>query len=331
MKVVFRESDHTYWLGKKQLISVTSLLRKHGLSTDYTGIDPDVLRMAADKGKAVHKEIEDYIKNSEAGFTSELLDCIDIAAELGFVADDSEVILPCRDIPDNEADNYFFAGTADLVGFIGKSVVLVDIKTTAKADKKACAWQLSLYERLYGAQFDRLYMFHLGENSKAIRLERIPAEEIDRLLECERNGEIYQERGLVIASDLLARAQQAEQILKQAEAEKNAAEATAKEYRQMLYEAMGAQKIASWETLDKSMLITRIEPSTYEDKNGNKRTVYEIMADDIEFLTPKEKDDYKEKYNYYDEPPAPKAQQTQMNQVRPKPNLTPIDDDDLPF
>lgn len=260
-KVIFRESDHTYWLGEKQLISVTQLLKKHGLSTDYSMIKADVLQKAADKGNAVHKEIEDYNKNGEAGFTSELADYINITDELGFVADDSEVILPCGDIPDSEIDNHFMAGTTDLIGFIGDSVVLADIKTTAKPDIKACAWQLSLYEHLYGTKFDKMYMFHLGEKSKPIPIERIDETELNRLLECERNGEIYQEKGLAIDNGLIALAQRAENELARAERATKEAKEIAETYREILYKAMGDQKISSWETLDKSMLITRIDPS----------------------------------------------------------------------
>lgn len=262
MKVVFRETDHTYWLGDKQLISVTRLLKKHGLATDYTGISEEVLEKAANKGTLVHKEIENYIKNGEVGFTSELSDFIDITAELGFTAEDSEIILPAGEIPDDKVDDYFYAGTADLIGKIGDGYALADLKTTAKVDKRAYAWQLALYERLCGVKFDKLYIFHLGKNSKAIPIERISDAEVDRLLECERNGEIYSEPGLVITNELLARAQEAELELKRAEEVKKEAEATAKEYRQKLYEAMQRQNVSSWETADKSMLITCVAPST---------------------------------------------------------------------
>lgn len=262
MKVVFRETDHTYWLGDKQLISVTRLLKKHGLATDYTGISEEVLEKAANKGTLVHKEIENYIKNGEVGFTSELSDFIDITAELGFTAEDSEIILPAGEIPDDKVDDYFYAGTADLIGKIGDGYATADLKTTAKVDKRAYAWQLALYERLCGVKFDKLYIFHLGKNSKAIPIERISDAEVDRLLECERNGEIYSEPGLVIANELLARAQEAELELKRAEEVKKEAEATAKEYRQKLYEAMQRQNVSSWETADKSMLITCVAPST---------------------------------------------------------------------
>ena len=54
MRVVFNEEQHTYWLGDKRLISVTRLLKKHGLSTDYSAVNPDVLEKAAKKRSEEH-------------------------------------------------------------------------------------------------------------------------------------------------------------------------------------------------------------------------------------------------------------------------------------
>lgn len=262
MKVVFRESDHTYWLGDKRLISVTQLLKKHGLTVDYSGVDAETLEKAANKGTLVHKEIEDYIKNGEVGFTSELSDYIDITTELGFVPDYCEIILPNRDFTAEEADDCLYAGRVDIIGHCGEETVIIDVKTSSKVDKRGGAWQLSLYERQWGEKFAKMFILHLGKNSKAIPIERIPSAEVDRLLECERNGEIYSEPGLVIANELLARAQEAELELKRVEEAKKEAEATAKEYRQKLYEAMRQQNISSFETADKSMLITCVAETT---------------------------------------------------------------------
>ena len=102
MRVVFNEAEHTYTLGEKTLISVTQLLKKHGLSTNYANVDAEVLEKAANKGTAVHKEIENYIKNGDVGFTSELIDYIDITEQLQFMADDSEVILPAGEISEDK-------------------------------------------------------------------------------------------------------------------------------------------------------------------------------------------------------------------------------------
>lgn len=262
MRVIFNETNHTYTLGDKLLISVTQLLKKHGLVTDYSGVDAETLEKAAEKGKLVHKEIEEYIKTGEIGFTSELLDYINIAEEIEFVPDKSEVVLPDIDIDENEIDNYIYAGTADIIGNSKYGRTLIDIKTTQKVDRRGCAWQLSLYERQAGEKFDKMLVFHLGEKSKPISIDRIPEAEVDKLLECERNGEIYQEPGLVATGDLLAKAQAAEMELIRAEQAKKVAEAEAKGYRQKLYELMEKQGIASWETVDKAMKITLVAPTT---------------------------------------------------------------------
>jgi len=251
-KAIFRADDHTYWLGDKQLISVTQLMAKHGLSPDYSKVNKAVLNAKAERGSFIHKEIEDYIKTAEVGFTSELQDFITEAERLGFGEMESEVIV----------NSDLVAGTADLIAHTKNGKVLADIKTSLTIDKEACSWQLSLYERLSGQTFSSLVVFHLGEKSKAIPITRIAAEEIDKLLEAERNGELYTKPGLIVTEELLLQAQAAEAAVKAAEAAKKQAEEVANTFREMLYNAMGEQGISSWETLDKSMLITRIEPTT---------------------------------------------------------------------
>lgn len=255
-KVIFKESDHTYWLEDRRLISVTQLLKKHGLAQSFDDVDEEVLKSAAERGTMIHREIENYIKSGELGFTSEFMDFMDIVDEMALCKMQSETIV----------HDDLIAGTVDIMGvsmLSGEGLkVIADIKTGAKIDKRACAWQLSLYEYLSGEKFDGgLFVFHLGKSSKVIAVERIPEKEIYRLLECERNGEIYEEQGLLVTTDILERALAAERLLKEIEEQRTIAEETAKKYRQILYEAMGAQNISSWETRDKSMLITRVEPT----------------------------------------------------------------------
>ena len=145
------------------------------------------------------------------------------------------------------------------------------IKTTQRVDVRSCAWQLSLYERLAGVKFDRMFIFHLREEaSKIIEIERIPEAEIDRLLECERNGEIYHEPGLVVEGDLIACVEAAERELKIAEEVQKKAKEVSDGYRQKLYEFMTAQGIKTWETLDKSMQITRVDPYTKQGIDGKR-------------------------------------------------------------
>lgn len=60
----------------------------------------------------------------------------------------------------------------------------------------------------------------------------------------------------------------------------------------------------------------RLQNRTYEDKNENDRTVTEVVAKEVEFLAPKKKDIEPEEV-------------TRVKKTRPE--LEPIEDDDLPF
>nr|DAS38427.1 MAG TPA: Single strand binding protein [Caudoviricetes sp.] len=62
-------------------------------------------------------------------------------------------------------------------------------------------------------------------------------------------------------------------------------------------------------------VVGRLQNRTYKDKEGNNRIVTEVVAEDVEFLTPKRKDVEPEEV-------------TRVKKMRPE--LEPIDDD-LPF
>ena len=62
-------------------------------------------------------------------------------------------------------------------------------------------------------------------------------------------------------------------------------------------------------------IVGRLQNRTYKDKEGNNRIVTEVVAEDVEFLTPKKKDIEPEEV-------------TRVKKMRPE--LEPIDDD-LPF
>ena len=60
-KVFFSDIVHCYLNDKgEELIGVTSLMKKHGLGADYSGIPQDVLERAAERGSRVHRLLEDY-------------------------------------------------------------------------------------------------------------------------------------------------------------------------------------------------------------------------------------------------------------------------------
>ena len=54
----FDAEKHEYFDGEKRLISVTQLLKKHGLAPDYSGVSDSVLNAKAERGTLIHSEIE---------------------------------------------------------------------------------------------------------------------------------------------------------------------------------------------------------------------------------------------------------------------------------
>lgn len=67
----------------------------------------------------------------------------------------------------------------------------------------------------------------------------------------------------------------------------------------------------------KVAVVGSLQSRTYEDKDGNKRTVSEVVAAEVEFLGAKSDEPAAA-------PPPPKAEQTRMGMLTPAP-------DDLPF
>lgn len=63
----------------------------------------------------------------------------------------------------------------------------------------------------------------------------------------------------------------------------------------------------------KVAIVGELQTRTYEDKDGIKRYVTEVQADEVEFLSTKQE------------------QETPQAEDKPKGKLTPVDDEDLPF
>lgn len=187
MEVKFRESDHTYWLSDRQLISVTQLMKKHGLSADYSAVKADILNAKAERGSLIHKEIEEFINFAEEGFTDELDSFKNLIKEHKIIPTTSETIVY----------DDLVAGTIDVIGQCPSGRIIADVKTTSTLHKDALAWQLSIYEYLFqkvhpGANVSALFGIHLnGTSAKLVEVERKPREEIERLFECERNGALF--------------------------------------------------------------------------------------------------------------------------------------------
>lgn len=94
-----------------------------------------------------------------------------------------------------------------------------------------------------------------------------------------------------------------------------------------------AENCAKYLTKGKKAAVSgEIQNRSYEDKDGNKRFITEIVAQDVEFLSHSDTSEN-------DSTPAPTrppkkeedSYQTQLRGLAKKPELIPVLDDDLPF
>lgn len=249
----FDKEAHAYWSDDgRRLISVTQLLRKHGLAPDYSGVPEGVLKAKAERGTMIHKEIEDYVKRGEAGISAELLAFIAATEKLG-----------CRPIASEETvGNDIAAGTFDLLLDYGdRDFAIADVKTTYALHKESVAWQLSLYAYLSGnPRIKRGEAWHFGPKGLHILgIPLKPKEEVERLLECERNGEIYEPKAGIIPESQLALMAQAQAIIEEAEERKKRAEKDLESVKEAIMEAMMENGMTKYE--DSRIRITLVGPT----------------------------------------------------------------------
>lgn len=181
--------DEEYYLGDKKLTRVTRLLAKHGLSTDYSNVDPNILKEKAELGKNGHKEFELYFKGEKS------YDGLSLETQSGINILNNRFMLIETE---KKVHNDWLAGTLDIyaLDLHSKEFCLIDIKFTYNLNQKSVAWQLSLYKRLLRLQVDKLYVLWLNPTTRVfelIEVEQVSDSNIDFLFECERKGQIYKE------------------------------------------------------------------------------------------------------------------------------------------
>ena len=274
MIIEFEEKDHIYTVnGEIAGISVTELLAKHGLAPDYSGINKQKLRESADKGKEVHKDLEDvlniaaYKPKTEQGkhfaeWVKENLDCGVGEQKLAY-----------------EYKGLIIAGTADIMAIAkDKTLIVADHKNTAKFHREYVSWQVSIldyFARKLGREkvngkilgwkgAKEFYCFHYDPKTgemKVYELEKIADEEIERLIECEYNNEIYQRAVLVIDPELEQKYLLAEEKFMEFEKQAKELQNARDELRAELLKLFEQQGIKSWKSRDGKLLVTYVAPT----------------------------------------------------------------------
>ena len=183
----FDEKTHTYTFNGNKLISVTQLLSKHHLSPDYSGVNPDLLKTSAEYGNMVHKEIEEWIKHGTFTNNSlELQSFINWLDNSGYEIIDCEYLV-CNDIIGGKVDLLLRHKESDVY-------VIVDIKTTSVVHQESVSWQVSLYNH-FDDEIALLGMCLHFLKDGSLEIVSAPLKkpkDIEKLIECERNGELFQ-------------------------------------------------------------------------------------------------------------------------------------------
>lgn len=189
-KVTFDDLTHSYWANGKELIGVTTLMKKHNLSPDYSMIPKEVLDNAAAKGTELHKLLEDY----DNGLPYHPCTAIQMYSELGKKHVASEYLVSDGETVASFIDKVYETENPNVVE-------IADIKTTSELHVKSVAWQLGIYAYLFERQNPGLKVgccsvLWFDKNTQRLKSYQqiVPAsrEEVIALLEAEKKGETYQ-------------------------------------------------------------------------------------------------------------------------------------------
>ena len=244
----FNEDTHTY-IDKatgKEIISATQLMVEQGLAPDYSSVDQDYLKQCADRGKLIHKEIEDFIEEGKIGFTKECLTFVEnfdfLLKRFGADSAESEVVL-------NGID---YAGTADLIlKKDGNVVAIGDIKTTSTLHEDAVEWQLSLYAeavaRTSGETHISLFAIHFtNDEMRTVPIKAKSAEAVGDLLSIHRAGKKYSNEIVGIDEGVLLALSEAEKVIAYHEELKKQLIKEEQEIRSAIMAAMEKQGIKTF-------------------------------------------------------------------------------------
>ena len=140
----FEEKRHIYTLEGQILPSVTTIMRPLDNAL-YQGIDEEIMRMAADRGTAIHNAVENYVLYGIEDIEPKHRGYFD--GFLKFWEENNPEPLATESRLYHRILRY--AGTADLPCIIGGKRVLIDYKTSAVVNSMLTGVQLEAYAKAY--------------------------------------------------------------------------------------------------------------------------------------------------------------------------------------
>lgn len=172
----FEEKRHIYTIDGQILPSVTTVMRPLD-SEVYRGIDENVMKMAANRGTAIHNAVENYALYGIEDIEPEYRGYFD--GFLRFWDENNPEPLATESRMYHKFLRY--AGTADLPCVIRGKKVLIDYKTSAEVNKMLTGVQLEAYAKAYsshGFRFDEKAIVHL-KNDGSYQMVRYKANDME--------------------------------------------------------------------------------------------------------------------------------------------------------
>lgn len=185
----FNEKDHTYTLGDRVYQGVTSTLIPFAYPHTYDtpkGMTEEQwqerLEKAAQKGTAVHEDIQGYLEDGDFPTTPEGLSWMEMESrhKVEWIA--NEYLVTSGE----------FASKADIVALVDGELSIIDIKRTRELHYDTVTLQTSLYKKWFeqmnrGLKVEKLYVFWAREKEwKLIELSPITNHDLNALVKAYR-------------------------------------------------------------------------------------------------------------------------------------------------
>lgn len=181
MNITFEPLTHTYTNAEgKELISVTTAIRKYIQPDLYAGVPTAILNAAAERGTNIHAHIDALEKGIPFADTDDIPEMVSYKKWREQNIPSDMVVRTEQIVSDGE----IIAGTIDMVAHNGNETWLFDVKTTYALNIEYLRWQLSLYAYCLGGDISRFgcLWVHDGE-CKEVEIERVPSYAVESLLD----------------------------------------------------------------------------------------------------------------------------------------------------
>lgn len=273
-RILYEDITHTYIdvESGKELSGCTIVLKRYGISPNYSAIPDSVMDNASERGSRIHKEISDYINfgTCETEAQKEY-------AKLGLDSIASEYLV---------SDNENFATSIDVV--LG-DCSLVDIKTTHILHVNYLSWQLSINAYLFELQnpelkVPKLYGAYYKKDGtfSVVEVQRIPVDEVKRLLSAYLNDEEFtpSQTKVTTGDTRIAEIYELEQFIASIKQDAEIAENRKKKLLNTLYDEMNKNGVDKIE--NDFMTITKVSPteSTRVD-SGMLKTLHPAIYNEV--------------------------------------------------